>query len=222
MQIRPGTTMTYSRANPSPRYVQLLSMYREMHLHGEKFMGIPARETFDGRSLRAQVRRIKQLIQRTGATTVLDYGSGKGQQYDPSPLRVDGEGSWEGVLEYWGVDEVVCFDPAYPPYSKPPSERFDGVVSTDVLEHCPEEDVPWIVDEMFSFARRFVFATIACYPARKRLPNGENAHITLREPEWWGAIFDAAAARHGGMTWEAWVQSRAPNGTGNPETRLGN
>lgn len=214
--------MTYSRANPSPRYVKLLAMYRHMHLHGEKFIGIPASDTFNGRSLKGQARRIKQLIERTGAATVLDYGSGKGQQYDPRPFEVVGEGSWDGVLDYWGIDEVVCFDPAYLPYSKPPSERFDGVICTDVLEHCPEEDIPWIIDEMFSFARRFVFATIACYPARKRLPNGENAHITLKQPEWWRVIFDGAAARHGGVTWEAWVHAQSPNGAEIPETRLGN
>ena len=214
--------MTYSRANPSTRYVELLSMYREMHLQGEKFLGISAGKTFDGRSLKSQARRIKQLIEKTGAVTVLDYGSGKGRQYDPKPLQIDGEGAWDGVLDYWGVDEVVCFDPAYPPYSNPPSERFHGVISTDVLEHCPEDDIPWIVDEMFSFAERFVFATIACYPARKRLPNGENAHVTLRDPDWWRTIFDRSAARHGGVIWEAWVQSRYPNGKVTPETRFGN
>jgi len=213
--------MTYSRANPSSRYVQLLSMYREMHLEGEKYLGIPARETFDGRSLHGQIRRVKQLIKKTGAETVLDYGSGKGQQYDPKPIKIKDEGEWDGVLDYWGVDEVVCFDPAYPPYSTPPSEQFDGVVSTDVLEHCPEDDIPWIVEEMFSFARRFVFATIACYPARKRLPSGENAHITLKDAQWWREVFDRSAERHGGVLWEAWVQL-SPAGKGTQETRLGN
>jgi len=213
--------MTYSRSKPSPQYAKLLAMYREMHLHGEKFLNIPARETFDGRSLRSQVQRIKRLIDQTAATTILDYGSGKGQQYDPKPLRINGEGEWESVLDYWGIDEVVCFDPAYPPYSTPPSERFDGVISTDVLEHCPEEDIGWIVAEMFAFAKRFVYATIACYPARKRLPNGENAHITLRDPDWWHDIFRAAAQQHTGTVWEAWVQQRSADGTGVVETRLG-
>ena len=64
-------------------------MYREMHLQGEKFLGISAGETFDGRSLKSQVRRIKQLIEKAGAVTVLDCGSGKGRQYDPSPLQID-------------------------------------------------------------------------------------------------------------------------------------
>jgi hypothetical protein len=212
--------MTYSRAHPSTRYLQLLSMCRQMHLGGEKFLGIPAHETFNGRSLHSQIGRIKHLIRKTGAETVLDYGSGKGQQYDPRRIAIEGEGEWDGVVDYWGVDEVVCFDPAYPPYSTPPSGQFDGVISTDVLEHCPEDDIPWIVDEMFSFARRFVFATVACYPASKRLPSGENAHVTLKDSEWWRGIFGRSAAQHGGVIWEAWVQLTPP-GKDTQETRLG-
>jgi hypothetical protein len=202
--------MNYSRQNPSPRYRSLLAMYADMHAHGEKFLNIPAAETFDGRSLPLQAKRIKRLIERTSAAHVLDYGSGKGTQYSPRPITIKGEGSWDSVIDYWGVDEVTCFDPAYPPFSKLPEGKFDGVVSTDVLEHCPEEDVRWIIEEMFSFARHFVFATIACYPARKRLPSGENAHCTIQPPEWWEAIFDGAS-RHYGVPWEAWVQSEVPS-----------
>jgi hypothetical protein len=171
---------------------------------------MPASQTFDGRSLRPQAARIRRLIVATDARTILDYGSGKGQQYDPAPLEIAGEGRWDSVIDYWDVDEVRCFDPAYPPYRERPSGVFDGVISTDVLEHCPEEDIPWIVSEMFSFASKFIFATIACYPARKRLPNGENAHCTIRPREWWEGIFRAAAAQRGGMTWEAYILSRNP------------
>ena len=201
--------MSYSRQEPSARYTALITMYRDMHLHGERFRGIPAMKTFDGRSLRKETGRIKNLIALTGARTILDYGSGKGQQYDPGPLKVKGEGEWEGVIDYWGVDEVICFDPAYLPYSELPTGTFDGVISTDVLEHCPEEDVPWIVEEMFSFADKFLFATVACYPANKRLPNGENAHCTIRPVAWWQELFARSAARRPGVAWEVWVTSRA-------------
>jgi len=216
--------MTYSRENPSPRYRQLLEMYREMHLQGERHLGIPAHETFDGRSLKRQLGRIKHLITTTGALSVLDYGCGKGTQYDPRPVTIDGEGQWDGVIDYWGVDEVTCFDPAYPPLSKRPAGDFDGVVCTDVLEHCPEEDMPWIVADLFGYARKFVYATVACHPARKRLPDGQNAHCTIREPQWWEQIFKAAAARRPGVGWEVWLQYQmqpgAPKGFG--EMRLGN
>lgn len=197
-----------SRQNPSPRYFELLAIYREMHLTGDRFVGAAPEHTFSGRSLYPQIARIKRLVASTGARTILDYGSGKGRQYDPRPLQIEGKNTWYGIIDDWGVDEVHCFDPAYPPYSALPSGRFEGVIATDVLEHCPEEDIPWIVEEVFSFATRFVFATIACYPARKLLPNGENAHCTQRPPNWWEAVLRQAAAARPGVIWEAWVQLR--------------
>jgi hypothetical protein len=213
--------MAFSRNDPSPRYRELVAMYREMHLNGERFLNVPAAETFDGRSLKPQVKRIKRLIAATGAATLLDYGSGKAKQYDQSPVSVAGEGEWPSLIDYWELDEVTFYDPAYPPYSTRPQGRFDGVISTDVLEHCPEEDMEWIIGDLFSLAGKFVFATVACHPARKRLPNGENAHCTIREPQWWQGLFEAAAAQRPELVWEAWLQHQAPQG-GYVETRLGN
>ena len=59
------------------------------------------------------------------------------------------------------------------------------MVSTDVLEHIPAEDIPWVLGELFSFADKFVFVTIAGYPAQKIMPNGENAHCTIAPMGWW-------------------------------------
>lgn len=214
--------MRYNRQQPSARYLELVATYRDMHLHGARQQGVPASKTFDGRSLKRQAARIKRLIDRTAARTILDYGSGKGEQYSPNPVRFEGEGVWDGVIDYWGADEVTCFDPAYPPLSQLPSGAFDGVICTDVLEHCPEEDIEWIVEEMFAFASRFVFASIACFPASKCLPSGENAHCTIRPPDWWSAHFVSAAERHKPVIWEAWVYTRKSDGSeGLQETRIG-
>jgi hypothetical protein len=199
--------MSYSRSNPSPRYTQLQSLYRAMHEKGETFLGVPPEKTFAGTSLRPQAERIKRLIEVTGACTILDYGSGKGSQYGPQKI-VDGKGGeWPGIIDYWDADEVVCYDPAYAPYSNLPSGSFDGVICTDVLEHCPEDDIRWIVGEIFDFATRFVFASVACYPANKRLPNGENAHCTIRPAAWWRAVLDEASASRPQLTWEVWLDS---------------
>lgn len=204
--------MEYSRQHPSPRYAALLSMYQEMHVHGERFQGIPARKTFDGRSLAAQLAHIKQLIDQSQARTVLDYGSGKGTQYDPRPVTAEDGAEYDGVVDYLGVDEVTCFDPAYAPFSRLPTGSFDAVISTDVLEHCPEEDIGWIVEEMFGYAEKFVFAVIACYPASKRLPNGENAHCTIQPPEWWAEFFKVAGSRHPQLKWEVRLQTLTQDG----------
>jgi hypothetical protein len=199
--------MSFSRANPSPRYRELQTMYRQLHEQGETQMGLPPEQTFNGMSLLPQLSRIKALIERTGANTMLDYGCGKGLQYDPRPIKGPDGSTYESVVDFWDIAAVHCYDPCYVPYSKLPAGRFDGVVSTDVLEHCPEQDVPWIVDEIFGYADRFVYANVACYPARKHLPNGENAHCTIKPLSWWEDILRAAAARRSGVVWEVWVQS---------------
>ena len=208
--------MTYSRANPSPRYRELTALYRALHREGEQRLGLRPEETYPGVSLLPHVQRIKQLIARTGATTLLDYGCGKGMQYEPHRFEVPGEGVFDGVLDYWDVDELRCYDPCVERYSAVPEGQFDGVISTDVFEHCPAEDVPWIVAELFGYARRFVFACIACYAAKSTLPNGENAHTTVRPLEWWQAVFSEHAARHPGVVWKIFVEDHGHDEHGGP------
>ena len=43
-------------------------------------------------------------------------------------------------------------------------------------------------------ADTFLFATVALYPAAKILPNGENAHCTLKSPDWWRSMFENVLA----------------------------
>ena len=150
---------------------------------------------------------IRDLIRKSGAATILDYGCGKGIAYDMSPIEIPGHGREESLLDYWDVATVHCYDPCYQPYSKLPEGRFCGVINTDVLEHCPEEDLGWIVRELFSYADRFVFANIACYPALTHLPNGENAHLTIREPSWWEQLFLSVAQERPQVEWRIVTES---------------
>jgi hypothetical protein len=207
-QVKTKAIVSFSRTAPSPRYLELQSLYRTMHEKGEAFLCIPPEMTFPGNSLLPQEGRIKRLIDQTKAQTILDYGSGKGKQYEPRLIKDESGKQWPSIIDYWDVDEIACYDPSYEPYSKLPEGKFDGVISTDVLEHCPEQDVPWIIDEIFGYATRFVFANVACYPALKRLPNGENAHCTIKPAEWWEALFRQSGTQRPGIVWEAWIESQ--------------
>jgi hypothetical protein len=106
------------------------------------------------------------------------------------------------LSDYWGLTGVHLYDPCYQPYAKLPTTVFDGVISTDMLEHCGEEDIPWIIDEIFSFAKKFVFANVACYPAKKTLPNGENAHCTIKDAKWWNDVICTVGDKHPHVMWE--------------------
>ncbi len=206
--------MSYSRANPSARYLSLLTQYRSLHTEGEKLLGLPPEKTFPGLSLPAQASRIKNLINRSGAETILDYGSGKGAQYNPMPIRAEGIGEWPSIIDYWDIDEIHCYDPCYEPYSTLPQGKFDGVIATDVLAHCPEEDIAWILGEMFSYAKLFVYANIASYPAMKHLPTGENAHCTIRPVEWWREQLSKTSKNHPDIVWEVWIETLTKSAEG--------
>jgi hypothetical protein len=203
----------HSRQSPSQRYLELSRMYAEMHREGDRVNGISADKTFSGKSLLPVAPQIRRVVEATGASRLLDYGCGKGTQYQGPFTAPDGT-RHQSILKYLGVDGVHRYDPAYAPFSQLPTGKFDGVICTDVLEHCPEEDVPWIVDELFGFANMFVFASVASFPARKVLPNGENAHCTIRPPDWWERVWADTAARIGGIDWEVWVSHLVDRGAG--------
>ena len=181
----------YTRHNPSPIYPLLIDMYNKLHVDGDLDSKESSQEVYSGKSIVPWISTIKELIASTDSHTLLDYGSGKGLQYQNLLLEDKNQSRYRSLQDYWKLDEVYCYDPAYPPYQRCPEKQYDAVISTDVLEHCPQRDIKWIVDEIFSLAKKFVFINVACYPADRLLPNGENAHCTIRPGVWWEKILQS-------------------------------
>lgn len=196
--------LPYTREHPSQRYKDLLAMYETMHDMGDHHHGIAAENMFSGISLPPQMVRIKEMIRELGAQTTLDYGCGKGLLYNTSPIEMEGR-EYDSIRDYWGVKETVLFDPGYKPYSTFPTKKVDLVICTDVLEHCPELDVVWILKEIFSFADKGVYLNISSYPASKNLPNGENAHCTIKPEHWWHGALNYVGAFYPGIAWQCWL-----------------
>ena len=183
----------FSRQQPSERYSELVSIYRAMH--GSR------PDIYVGKSLIKRIPEIRRLAEKTQAETLLDYGSGKG--------LVHRNGA---VAAQVGVKSVRCYDPAVPEHDTfPAGEKFDGVISTDALEHIPEDDIPWVLDEMFSAARKFVFATVAAFPAQKILPNGENAHACQNDWKWWKSLIETTATEHPAVVYRFVVEVQNHN-----------
>jgi hypothetical protein len=206
-------SVSYTREAPSPRYHELLGMYQTVHDEGIPDQTISAREAFSGGSLKRQLPQIRALMRSTQSRSVLDYGAGKGGCYRARDFDLKGE-RVQSVQSYWDVETIACYDPGYAPFSKLPEGQFDAVICTDVLEHLPEQDLPWVLEEQFRYARKFVFANIASYPANKILPNGENAHCTIKPVEWWREVIATAKASAGSSADYVFVvetkQQRAP------------
>jgi hypothetical protein len=190
----------YSASNPSPRFKLLGELYRQVHEQGIQG-GAEGPKVFGGGSLLSHIDIVAKLAKETGARTVLDYGSGKGLLYSQKKISLPNGPTIPSVREYWGVDHIQLYDPGVEEFSTRPETTFDGVVSTDVLEHIPEEDIDWVLEECFHYARSFLYMNIASYPAKKILPNGWNAHITVQSPAWWRERFQKAARNWAGKAY---------------------
>ena len=111
---------------------------------------------------------IRDVMKRTGSTTVLDYGCGKGTLKDALG------------------DCVTNYDPAVEKWSAEPAPA-DLVVCTDVLEHVEPEFLDDVLDHIRALTLKAAFFVISCRPAHRHLPDGRNAHLTVEPPDWWTA-----------------------------------
>ena len=131
----------------------------------------------------------KEHISHPSIKTVLDYGGG-GSDWDAKGFEPSNGAS---AKQFFDVNAVTTFEPARNLMDK---KRSDCVVCMDVLEHIFLTDIANLVDELFSLTKKLLVINVACYKASALLPNGENAHITVRSPDWWKGIIDGAAIKH--------------------------
>jgi SAM-dependent methyltransferase len=103
-------------------------------------------KTFSGSLAFHHAEAIKDVINAVGATTVLDYGCGKGIQYE-------GEDSLETL---WGVP-VTKYDPAIERFAREPDGSFDLVICTHSLGCVPVDDMPAIIDRVYRRATKAVY-----------------------------------------------------------------
>ena len=203
---------SFSADNPSPRWRELVALYRRMHTEGDG--ALAAEEMFVGMPRLEQISNLKALVDAHEAKSLLDYGSGKGMQWRMDFNLGDFfETDEKRLRDFLGLETVNCFDPGYEPFSKPPPTTYDGVICLDVLEHCPEDDVPWVLDQIFGYASRFVLANIASYPVTKVLSNGETAHCTVKQAAWWREHVAVASAAHPAVRYRIHCREPSPDGS---------
>ena len=89
------------------------------------------------------------------------------------------------------------YDPGIPEYEVLPDGPFDGIYSTDVMEHIPKEHLQETFENIFSRAQKFVFLAICTKPAIAVLPNGENAHCTVEPIGFWVSMVNKYSPTYG-------------------------
>ena len=103
--------------------------------------------------------------------TAVDYGCGKG-----------GTIRWlNGLAPHL---TITGYDPGNPQYKDVHLGTYDLAYSCDVLEHIELEDIPHTLEHIQSLAPVNILI-IDLTPAKKHLPDGRNAHVTLLPKEEW-------------------------------------
>lgn len=123
---------------------------------------------FGSKPSRPRAARLRRWLEKRGASTVLDYGCGKG---------------W--LATYLRRSYTVRnYDPAVPEFAALPLPA-DFLVCWDVLEHIEPPALDDVLAHIASLAPAAHF-TIGLQPDRtKVMPDGRNPHLILEPPEWW-------------------------------------
>jgi len=117
------------------------------------------------------IQRFLPFVKSLGCQTLLDYGAGSGsvkRVLDPANVGLDISEYDPGVV---GIDSLP--QPA------------DAVVCTDVMEHVEEQFVVDVLEHICQLTGVCAYLDIALIKAKCILPDGANAHITLKRAEWW-------------------------------------
>lgn len=155
-------------------YKKYLGLAQKMHMR---------ESAWDGHSLVPHISAINSIIAEQKIKTALDYGCGKAK-FHPA--------EWSSLF--------TKYDPGYPLYDKEPVGKYDLVICTDVMEHIPEDSVEYVIERLFSFARKHVYVNVCTRPAGKKLANGENAHVTVKPQKWWDAVFEKISSNYPDIT----------------------
>lgn len=146
----------------SPEYKTLL---KKMHSENPKW----------GREFRDRdiPDLLKEAIETFNPKNILDFGCGKG-------VLVKKLQSLYPNIEVNGWDPHM--DSALP-------TNADMIISTDVMEHVETNHVVDTLKELGQRSGICQYHLIACFSAVAVLPDGRNAHLTVRTPDWWQEQF---------------------------------
>ena len=155
--------------------MQLISdEYREQQKRLHDGLVIGGQPTIYGGAAKLYAPLVAQMIDKLEPSHILDYGCGR-HLVLPQALKDLGV---RRPFKYQAYDPAV--------------ERFAGapipaemVVCIDVLEHIEEDCIDDVLDHLESLTEAVGLFTIDTGPAMKSLPDGRNAHILQRPPEWW-------------------------------------
>lgn len=139
-----------------------------------------AGKSFTGKFLRPHAPFVAEIIRRLECRTVLDYGCGRGEQYE----WVSPKG--QTIRSLWGEPKLTLYDPAFPQFAAEPEGKFDLVVCTHTLGAIPASDHGWVIRRLFALAGKAIYVSERQAEARKEI-GPRNQRPTTDDADTWMA-----------------------------------
>jgi hypothetical protein len=140
----------------------------ERHLH-EMYTAMHTKGAFLGVSWKSHVETFCRTVPKQAREHILDFGCGP-----------------KGGLALEFGEAVISYDPHVPAFSAAPWERhFDSIFSSDVLEHMSLSQLGEFLDHAGRSSASYIFLNVSTRKAFKSLPDGSNAHLTVKPAKWW-------------------------------------
>ena len=179
--------------NLSTQYDKLLEHYVYMAKHGyNRSDGHFVQNVYSDAEPLKFAENIKKIVEFFQSQSALDYGSGG---CNLNTIKFNDK---EKFIDYVGLKKIYSYEPAR---NKIKKKKCDLVLCFDVLEHIFINDIPWVLKDLFSNAKQCVIINVACYNAAALLPNGENAHVTVRPPLWWLGQIECVSSLYPKIYW---------------------
>lgn len=143
-----------------------IEQYKQLHSKVESY----------GTTSVSYINEVCLIIDFLKPKSILDYGCGKGTLINK-------------LKSLYPNVEIIGYDPAIPGIDKLPENiKVDLIINTDVLEHIPEDEIDSTIYKIKSISDNVYFNlhhALAC----ALLPDGTNAHCTVRNKYWYNAKF---------------------------------
>lgn len=171
----------------SQEYYNRVEGIRQFHLQNK---------TYSGGGTLAYADEIKALAEKHNTKTLLDYGCGKGLQYESGSIINFGANN-QTFNEYLNLTSVYKFDPCVEQFKVyPPLDfKFDAVIAIQALSAIPTKDLSIVVNHLMNMTTKFCFigTNLKLGKKKKRGNKIEQAYtaeeIERIDPDWWKEQF---------------------------------
>ncbi len=160
--------------------------------HEAKNMPEPPQDPADGQAGTAESGDLARLLKECDVHTVVDCRIRAIGRHRPIRAAITADS---------GMTHIVAFDPATTEEKSATQGQLDAVVCTETLEYVPDEDIPWLLERLFSRARHLLYCIVHENSRNRRSSDPANFPRRSRSAAWWQYQFELVARHHPTVRW---------------------